>query len=459
MNPLLNPVFLCKLAKSYVFDVNRVRRLTDDEIRKYQDKCLRKIVNYVYKVPLYHRKYREAGVYPGDIKGIKDIERLPFVTKKDFRESGAKDLLPLGANVEDYSMVCTSGSTGKPVTLYSDIYTILYTFIGFIRILKEHDINWRKTRMAVIADLSPDSAEAAYLTKVALPWLRSFLSLSNMKVFHVGEKPEKLLKEIEVFNPEFVGGYPGVLKVLAVLKRQGRGKRLKPRIIGASGAILDDHTRDYIRKTFDAVLFDVYGATECSPIAFQCSRGSYHINSDFAYVEFMDAREKEEISGDGGNIVVTRLFGKGTPVVRYTGVNDLLLPSKRRCNCDINTPIIERIEGRCVDAIILPNGEMVPPSSITGIPHKVMHMFNTDKIQQFQIIQHSINEVEVLVVIDEKLRNLGPRVEELFEEIRKQFEEKLGEDIAIHVREVDKITMTRPGSAVPPVIISKVNVS
>jgi len=458
MNPLYNPVFLGKIAKSYLVDVNRVWRSNEEEIRRYQDNSLRQVVKFAYTVPLYHTKYHEAGIHPNDIRGIHDIEKLPLVTKKDLRGKPAELLLPAKANVATYSMVSTSGSTGEPVTLYSDPYTIFRTFIGFVRMIREHDVNWRKTRMALIADLSPDSAEDAYFRRTALPSLRSFFTLDNMKAFHVGEKPEKLIKDIEAFNPEFIGGYPEMLKILALLKRQGKGKTLEPRSIATSGAIVDEHTRECIEKAFNTKLFDVYGATECSPMAFQCKQGNYHIHSDFVHMEFMDPKEKEASSGDGGNIIITRLFGRGTPIVRYTGINDFVVQSQRRCTCGMHTPLIEKIEGRSVDCIILPNGEFVPPSSFTGIPHKVMHMFHTDKIEQFQIIQQSVHEVDILLVIDEQLRNVGPKVDELVKEIKKQFEKKFGKAITITVREVDRIQMTRPGSAIPPpFVISKVN--
>ena len=458
MNPLLNPLVLGKLAKSYLFDINRIYRVTEEQIRRYQDKSLRWIVKYAYTVPLYHEKYKKAGIHPRDIRGVKDIKKLPLVTKKDFRGKTADFLLPKGADVGKYSMVSTSGSTGEPVTIYSDPYTIFHTFIGFVRSIREHGIDWRKNRMAIIADLSPDSAEEAYFSRTAIPNLKVFFSLDNMKVFHVGEKPEKLLQEIEAFNPEFIGGYPGILKILAILRRQGKAKNLMPRIIATSGAVIDEYTREYIKRAFDAELFDSYGATECSPMAFQCKKGHYHINSDFVYMEFMDPKEKKKISGDGGNIVVTRLFGKGTPVVRYTGISDFITPSsKEPSDCSIHTPVIESIGGRVVDSIVLPNGDIIPPSSFTGIPYKVMHMFNTDKIQQFQIIQHDLKEIDILIVIDEELRDVGPKVDEIFNEIKKQYEKKIGQGVIINIKEVDKIKTIRRGSVTPPpVVISKV---
>ena len=458
MNLLFNPVLLGGIAKSYLFDVDRVWRCNEEKIRRYRDKSLRQIVKYAYTVPLYHKKYKEAGVNPREIKGIKDLKKLPLMTKKDLSGKNAEILLPLGSNIKKYSMLKTSGSSDQPVTLYRDPYTTFRTFIGFLRILREHNINWRKTRMVIIVDLSPDSVEDTYFSSTALPSLNAFFSMNHIKVFHVGVEPRKLLESITAFNPGFIGGYPGILKMLAILKRKGKGKGIELRCMATSGALLDEYTREYIENAFNTKLFDMYGTTECSPMAFQCKKGNYHINSDFVHMDFIDPREKETISEDSGNIVITKLFGRGTPFVKYTGISDFVVRSDRKCDCGLHTPLIKKIEGRRVDSIILPTGEIITPLSITGILHTAIHRFHTDKIQQFQIIQHSMKELDVLIVIDEQLRKVGPTVNELFEEIRREYMKKIGNGIKINVREVDKIKTVRARSPTPPpVVISKVS--
>jgi len=457
MNVLYNPIFFAKVAKAYLTDIDRVWKKNEEEIKKYQDKALKKIVKYAYTTPLYHEKYKKAGIKPNDIKGIKDIEKIPFITKEELRRQKPENLIPKGINEKKLLKVSTSGSTGRSVSIYSDAYTVFKTFMGFIRTIKEHNMNWRKNRLTIISDQSPESAEEAYFSRVALPNVKSFFSMDNIQSLHVGEKPLKMIKKIDKFNPDFIGGYPGILKILALLKRQGNGKNIQPRVISSSGAILDQYTREYIEKSFNSKIFDMYGATECSPIAFQCKKGNYHVMSDFSYMELIDYDKKKISPGDMGNLVITKLFGKGTPVIRYTGLSDMITSTDRKCDCGINTALIEKIEGRKVDCIILPDGKIIPPSSFTGIPYKVMHKLKTDKIQQFQIIQQSKKEIDVLIVIDDKTRNVGPKVDKIFNELKKQFVKNTGKDVIFNITEVNKIEKVRDGSVTPPpVVISKV---
>ena len=174
-------------------------------------------------------------------------------------------------------------------------------------------------------------------------------------------------------------------------------------------------------------------------------------------MDFIDPGEKETISEDSGNIVITKLFGRGTPFVKYTGISDFIVHSDKKCDCGLHTPLIKKIEGRRVDSIILPTGEIITPLSVTRILHTAIHRLHTDKIQQFQIIQHNMKELDVLIVIDEHLRKVGPTVNELFEEIRREYMKSIGNGIKINVREVDKIKTARARSPTPPpVVISKV---
>ena len=435
-------------------DIKRVRQKKEEEIERYRNKCFRKIVRYAYSVPIYKKKYKEAGIHPDDIKGIEDIRKLPFITKNDLRKNFPDGIVPSGFDIKNAYLISTSGSTGQPVSIYVDTYTIIKALLGFIREIQEYGVNWRKTRISVIVDLTPESAEEAYLAQTVLPNLKKIFSFKNMQVLHVGENPEILIKKINDFQPEFLGGYPGVMRALAVLKRKGYGKDIHPKVMASSGAVLDDYTRKYIEDAFNAKIFDAYGSTEAGPVAFECRKGCYHIHSDLVHLEFIDEDGNYVEDGKPGHVVVTKLYGRGTPIIRYTGMNDILISPSKKCTCGINTPLIEKIAGRRADAIILPNGEIIPPLSITGIPGKVMKRLGTDKIKQFQIVQEDYDRIRFLLVIDDELRNVGPPVEKIFEEIKKEGKKKIGSDVTVEVVEVEKIQ--KEGDLPPPVIISKV---
>ncbi len=78
-----------------------------------QLKRLQDVAGRVYeRVPFYKKKFDEAGVKPGDIKSIRDLQRLPFTVKQDLRDNYPFGLFTLP--MEDVVRIhASSGTTGK----------------------------------------------------------------------------------------------------------------------------------------------------------------------------------------------------------------------------------------------------------------------------------------------------------------------------------------------------------
>ena len=64
-------------------------------------------------VPMYQKKFKEAGVSVEDIKTLDDIRRLPFTTKQDLREGYPLDYIAVHRS-EIARIHGSSGTTGKP---------------------------------------------------------------------------------------------------------------------------------------------------------------------------------------------------------------------------------------------------------------------------------------------------------------------------------------------------------
>jgi len=114
------------------------------------------------------------------------------------------------------------------------------------------------------------------------------------------------------------------------------------------------------------------------------------------------------------------------------------------------------VGGRKADSIVLEEGKIIPPSAITGIPGKMMHEMGTDKIQQFQIVQKSTGYIEILLVIDENLRELGPSVDAISLELKRRYQRKFGDTVEVVVKEVEHIKQSEHVDTPPHVVISEV---
>ena len=88
-----------------------------EQIEKIQLERLQETVSRVYKkVEPYRKKMDEIGIKPQDIKSLKDLSKLPFVTKQDMRDNYPFGLFCVPKN-ELVRIHASSGTTGKPTVV------------------------------------------------------------------------------------------------------------------------------------------------------------------------------------------------------------------------------------------------------------------------------------------------------------------------------------------------------
>lgn len=430
---------LIRAAMVYIKEKDRIER---DKLIELVEGRYRKQIRRAYRlVPLYKRLYSGIDIYK--LKNLEDFKRLPFLDKNDLISASKDDLIPLRSR--NLTMVSTSGTTGKPVSIYVSFPEMVHGLVGYLRSLEEYDLNWKKARIAIIADLREGSAESGYLFKSV--FAQRLLRFDNLLILDTNKEPRDIMNKLVDFRPDFLGGYAGMLSHLALLKEKKREK-VDPDVIASTGSPLDKNLRRYIEESFDAELFEVYGATESGPIAFDCRYGSMHVNEDMVHVEILEGKNT-------GHLIVTKLYGEGTPVIRYRGVDDIISLSKKSCKCGRKGVIINRIYGRGNLSIYRRDGAVLTPSVFAEIFSPVIYELKSERLRATKIIQHSLNKVEIRVVLDDKLRDVSDK--EILEIIERGFIKKMGESLNIEVKKVKKISRKKPTvlSRIDPNIFKK----
>ncbi len=80
----------------------KIECMSRDEMSALQSERLVKQVKNVYDhVEFYRKKMDDLGVEPGDIKGIEDIDKLPFTTKEDLRDNYPFGLLAVPQEAQE----------------------------------------------------------------------------------------------------------------------------------------------------------------------------------------------------------------------------------------------------------------------------------------------------------------------------------------------------------------------
>ena len=72
--------------------VPELNQMSQEEIRRYQEKKLRRQLTYCYeKSEFYRQKFQEAGARPQDIQTMEDLRKLPVFMQKDDERKSAED--------------------------------------------------------------------------------------------------------------------------------------------------------------------------------------------------------------------------------------------------------------------------------------------------------------------------------------------------------------------------------
>ena len=468
MNPFLNPFKMVPFLKGYYTIPHRIQRFSSEQLEKYRDKAFRKMFSYAYNVPIYNKKYREAGIRPSDIRGIKDIFKIPFISRGEIRAQFPEGITPPRFNRDKGHVICTGGTTGKycctsgsePVCIYTDFSSLLFGVLTGIREYNTFGLDWKKSRIANIGNFNLYKYDEVF-DKAVTTHLKSFFSMSNTLTMQASGKAREILDKLDAFRPDVIISYPVVYQDLSFLMRKGFGKNIKPKVLLSGGQLLDEFTRNYVEDIFGCQLLNMYGSCESGAnIAYECPKGGWHIHSDYFHLEAIDNNMEPVAPGERGKLVLTKLWGRGTPLIRYTGMEDWIsLGNGKKCSCGNCSPILHRpLEGRVMSNIVLPNGKVYPPSEFLFVA-SVLKELKAYKVRRFQVVQNKVDEIDINLVIDDDLRNTGVSFKELADKIKKRYVLETGPGVKISVNEVESIGDDLDHGKPAPLVVSNLNVN
>ena len=434
-----------RLASHIITGLPLFVKMNFGDYKKVSNRRLRYMVRYAYEnVELYRRKYNEAGVKPGDIRGTDDLGRLPFITKKDLVDNYPDGILARGLKPEDCAVASTSGSTGAPVRLFinRDSLSTLMTSSMFLNRMAGKYLGMKikpDSLMYILID-TPDSVEGVIITeKTKLP-ARLFKKNPHLDALAPSERH---IMGINDYKPDIVVTYPSVLRNMAIYAEHSNLPLHQPQVLMVTGELLDNNTREVISRTFKGELINFYSATECGIVAMECKQHTgMHIKAGSAILELVRNGQIAPF-GQTGEIVVTDLWNEATPIIRYAGLGDVGAFSTEECHCGLNTPLLKVIEGRRNDSIVLKDNVIIHPFSMT------LSLEHISGIARFQIVQEEIDLVRALIVPE----NNGTA--EQADIIESHLKEVLGDGVRVEVVFVQDIPRL-PNGQNHHVVMSKI---
>ncbi|MBF0122127.1 MAG: phenylacetate--CoA ligase family protein [Candidatus Omnitrophica bacterium] len=382
------PGAILKLKREF----ERHQWLSQEILQEYQLKRLQIIIAHAYQnVPYYQTLFHKNGLVPGDIKTIKDLEKIPCLTK-DLLRINYSSLIARNVKQYDPMELATSGTTGGQVKFLVDRVSNVLEFVYYWR-----SWGWAGYRLGdKFAELSAQ-VFTPYETRGKefyryQPLIRRLL-LNSLQIAH--RNADVYVNIFRKFKPLFLKGLPSNLYMLALVLNERKGHGICLRAVFSQGETLLRHQRELIERVFSCKVFDAYGHMERTVAISQCSEGNYHVHQDYGVTEFEPFSTN---SGTGADevlteIVSTSLYNFSMPLIRYrTGDLAKIHLKPVACLCKRSFPIVASLEGRIADVVITPDQR-----AITAL---YVALDRTPGILLGQIVQDQIDQLVVRVACD-----------------------------------------------------------
>ena len=356
-----------------------------DQLRALQDERLRDVVRRVYEnVPFYRNKMQQMGITPMDIRGVCDIERLPFTEKQDLRDHYPFGLFAV-PQTEIVRIHASSGTTGKP------------TVVGYTG----GDIDrWAElmARSMYCANIGKhDIVQVAY----GYGWFTGGLGAHygaervGASVIPIsGGNTTRQLLLIQDFGSTALCCTPSyALNLAEALHAEGvRHTRLKSGIFGAEP--WTEAMREKIEEMLGIDAINIYGLSEVMgpgvSVECMCKKGM-HIWEDHFLPEVIGPDGRGLPYGEQGDLTFTTLTKHGMPLLRYR-THDLCTLTDEPCECGRTHVRMGRVMGRTDDMLII-RGVNVFPSQVE---HALLQVEGI--VPQYQIVVERSGNLDTMEV-------------------------------------------------------------
>jgi len=309
--------------------------------------------------PVYRNLLAEHGVEPEQIRTLDDLRRLP-ITDSTLLTSHQDDIYTDGEDVVTY--LHTSGSTGTS--------KILPVSRDEKATLARND-----ALTALVLGLSKGPI---YCTYPCGPWPSAYFAQHGGELLAATIRADMGLPVswhvpvLKRFKPRVIMASPAYITYFA---REIQERGLVPSTLGVeliklAGEPLGTHLRCKLAELFQCAVMDLYGSAELGASAAECptladTGLSHYLGTEILYeVHRIGSQGELCHPGERGELVVTALFRRSVPIIRYNTKDIVYLEEpSRRCECGLGLPLASRVLGRS-DEMFTYGGANVYPEMV-----------------------------------------------------------------------------------------------
>ena len=344
----------------------------------------------------YHIKYNNSYRAFVGKKCPQNWNDLPVMTKKEFQKPLAARLSK-GFTAKNIYVNKTSGSSGDPFIFAKDKFCHALTWANIIYRFGWFTIDFNSSLQARFYGIPLDfmgNKKERIKDLLSNRYRFTIFDLSDVIL-------EKVLLKFQNKKFDYINGYTSSIVLFAkfLQKKNIVLKTICPSLkccIVTSEMLFEDD-KMLLEKQFGVPLVNEYGASELDLIAFQNPFGEWQVNSETLFVEILDENNNPVPHGKEGRIVITSLYNKAHPFIRYD-IGDIGILDEQST---LKKPILKNLIGRTNDVAVLPSGKKSPGLTFYYVTKSIIE--DDGNVKEFVIKQTKIDTFNIEYVSELEL--------------------------------------------------------
>jgi phenylacetate-CoA ligase len=370
-------------------ELQKIIAIPEENFSDFIEQKKREIVNF-------HLNNNPFYAALAQIDSFKNWSDLPILNKTNLQKPLA-ERLSLGYNEKSVYLNKTSGSSGHPFVFAKDKFCHALTWASNIYRFGWYGIDFNSSYQARFYGIPMD-----FIGNKKERFKDFLTHRFRFSIFNLSDKVlEEFLKDFKTKKFDYINGYTSSIVLFAkfLKKKNIILKDICPtlKVCMVTSEMLFEEDKLLLEKQFGIPIVNEYGASELDLIAFQNPNGEWQINSETLFVEILDENNKAVPNGTSGRIVITSLFNKAHPFIRYD-LGDIGILDKKST---LKKPILKKLIGRTNDIAILPSGKKSPGLTFYYVTKSIIE--DDGNVKEFIIKQTKIDTFEIDYVSEYEL--------------------------------------------------------
>ena len=373
--------------------IEKIQNQSESEFEQYLSKAKKEIVAYHLKNNPFYKSFAK------DVN-LDNWNTIPIMTKKHLQQP-LENRLSINFYKRNVHIHKTSGSSGDPFIFAKDKFCHALTWAIFSDRYKWFDLDINRSKQARFYGIPLD--------KIGYYKERLKDTLSNRFRFSVFDLSDNQFeKNLTIFKSskfDYINGYTSAIVQFAKFLKSKKlilntiCPSLKACIVTSEMLFKDDLS--LLEQQLGVPIINEYGAAELGLIAFQNEQSKWLVNSEDLFVEILDDNNNILPYGKEGRIVITSLYNKAHPFIRYD-LGDIGVLSKDSTSKNL---ILEKLVGRTNDIVVLPSGKKAAGLTFYYVTKTVIE--NNGNVKEFIIEQIKIDTFKILYVCTNDLSTVS----------------------------------------------------